>query len=1740
MLSSSSSAFDSLPTRPPTPPKDISRAVDDAISFLEDSNEVDRALQNPRSAPQSDWTPRQQSTPSSQEPLVGSRGTKKVGFTPCPTYLQAGNPAHSASPTLQTRESLPSRKDAKPLKSILKQSSNPPPLTPDDLESKISYFSPQVPGSFSKMLQSVIQQLAGQNVSNRLDAYLALNGALKAYEGVPEPDAMAAKMDLLMQFISRDVAWKNGNGSLDVNIVTQALKLVVTILFNQKLAAALDDDFRSFLVDRSITAIEQSDMPKAVVKTHLFLLAQQRFRSSVVTPGRAEKIIHALHTIEERCSGNSIVATRLVIYQRLLEQATGTMLSKMRDWLEPVIHCMLSSVKDVRIRAIEMCTQAGLQLGTQPHALKALLDVLQAEVEDGQSYCDFISLRLMQMISERELGPYVPQIWSAVILFFRNKRSPLEKWPNFKTWLLIIQKCLNSSNLTVRYQGHLAWNKLVFTIQPDASVGRVMFGMLKVPPTMGMDKKGADQQSKQIRQYALESYYNLLHYALRPGLSYDEIDSAWDAFVEPVLSGMIKANNKGRYIACKVLHGLFTVSSGLWNGDAALDTLPVKPEELPRLEPRWVRSRLTRVMKLLEPILTSAMWMPPEATAAPNATWHSLMQSLADAGSQEVRTSNELKEAMALLADLFRRLWIGCAEPTADADPFIFLDRFSTLLSTAVHCIGYGPFNEDILVRTKDQGIQPALTPSHRASKHHSPPRSLLVLTFGSYYETPGCITKLPGLSHTASKTLRLLTAGRPTPATRMELLHRSAQIWFTAHTSEAPVEISSTLWSCIADCASDLLQAGHSSESDQSSQTLGQELRNACSILSNGLKYTHDSVQSSVALDKLLFDMISLANSEAGNNGVILGVFEPLAKTAVEAGSSLPYEAKLYLGTAIVSKASWPAKRQDIDQARRALWGVGLAPHKSATFDAFDFTYKLTVDILIQSYNNVQDLTEGTGTGVAIFVRLLMSFLRSCPAHLMANVLQKTQDGLSVWILDETRKTSAGEGMRDLVCSSWNEIILLLHEMPEKNTTTLQALEPLLVAGFSSPHKGIVNQCIGFWNDTFGTNESLECPSRLAKVLRVRAAEAEISLPGLSIDDEIYDDSLQLPAFFESQTTSAPLSKPPIEAVAQVAASKPDNFWEPASSGQLQDPDSTSVSAIALSRRKEPARKARLRHDDSQLHFAPIESSPVHFEDSQMLTERQKEIKARQYENAQMFPELSSSPVVKQSTTLRKLEKRLDFSSENTGAEPIGTPTGPPDANAPMSDDKIPSSPTPSSAKDQGSAQIEMHESDSELAQDPPSSPPREYDEEFDAGGAVFETEPARIDSDLPSDTPLPNEQLRREQEQAAEGHQAEPDPDATEGTTFVPPSSTKQRQRRSLGKTTETEATSKNAPVDVDISRIEDSFVELQPPENAESPEASQHSQTNSKKRKRPSTKFSSTKKRKSQSPFKAVSSFFSNWVRRSQSQDNDENMEEEIVVASSQPSESPESKNKVHKTRSPIVEVPFRRDDQNMSKTSEAAPEEIEGVQESQLSKRGRRRARRSQASQRNSQANNEHSDATDARGLKRKATDQTDASNDEQASPSDAVENSQLQASATSRTRKQRQGQDAKLVQRAQQNAEEAGPSRSTRRKNRNASREAAAVASTPHTSTNAPVPEEEPIEHVAEAVPEETGDDRSTAGERPTATPASIMGKLRDILGDLSKSFLGGQEEREMDDVLFEIRQEVHEAARRGKQRNGTE
>lgn len=129
-----------------------------------------------------------------------------------------------------------------------------------------------------------------------------------------------------------------------------------------------------------------------------------------------------------------------------------------------------------------------------------------------------------------------------------------------------------------------------------------------------------------------------------------------------------------------------------------------------------------------------------------------------------------------------------------------------------------------------------------------------------------------------------------------------------------------------------------------------------------------------------------------------------------------------------------------------------------------------------------------------------------------------------------------------------------------------------------------------------------------------------------------------------------------------------------------------------------------RLRHDDSQIQFAAIDSSPLGSDalDTQLLTDRQREVTERQrLEAAAMFPGLGSSPRVRTRSSedaLPKLFLSADRRSlASLDVDDTASPTLPPvDA---LMNDFIPSSPSSRSSQKRSDSKV----NDIEL----PSSPP-------------------------------------------------------------------------------------------------------------------------------------------------------------------------------------------------------------------------------------------------------------------------------------------------------------------------------------------------------------------------------------------------------------------------------------------------
>ncbi|KAG7132512.1 hypothetical protein HYQ45_009165 [Verticillium longisporum] len=145
---------------------------------------------------------------------------------------------------------------------------------------------------------------------------------------------------------------------------------------------------------------------------------------------------------------------------------------------------------------------------------------------------------------------------------------------------------------------------------------------------------------------------------------------------------------------------------------------------------------------------------------------------------------------------------------------------------------------------------------------------------------------------------------------------------------------------------------------------------------------------------------------------------------------------------------------------------------------------------------------------------------------------------------------------------------------------------------------------------------------------------------------------------------------------------------------GDVQYPE--RLKAVLLSSHARSTPKSRLRHDDSQLHFTPVESSPLAgAQESQVLTERQQEVRERQKDAAAIFPGLRSSPLRHEAAAQQSSSKVTAAEGRKQRQRDV-TPEG-----RAEEEEYVISTPTPR----RGQA-LAMIVDDQDMT-DPPSSPP-------------------------------------------------------------------------------------------------------------------------------------------------------------------------------------------------------------------------------------------------------------------------------------------------------------------------------------------------------------------------------------------------------------------------------------------------
>ncbi|KAI4722639.1 hypothetical protein E4T48_01138 [Aureobasidium sp. EXF-10727] len=1316
----SAEPLEHLATRPPTPPKDVDHEIDRVISLLDVNfeTELDQKQQPCSRA----GTPVQPSPPSSQGEGSRHKSSRRVEFSPCvtahdPTPFYATS-AGAASPIPRR---VPSSKQPRPVRSILKATLDLQTPTPDAASPAADYFSISDPKTFPVMLDSVLKFLDAPSTALRLDGYSTLNGALKAYDDLPDVDAMRSKMPLLTKYISRDILESSRKSDpMTSSLTTQALKLTTALLMLPALADALDEQFQTLLVDRAIEVLEQDPVPKSIANHHMFLLATQRFPSRVVNATKVEQILSSLTTIHERVSGNSVIASRLVIFQRLMDQAATTMLSNMREWMPHVFHGVLSSIKDVRARAIETGMQAAKMYGTSYSSTKVIIDLFHTATAEGSNYGAYFTARLFDMSKPKEGGEStdleeaVPQIWSMVVLFFRSKKVKLSQWRLFcEEWFLLIQNCLNSKNITVKFRATCAWNRLVYVANPDREMLDKMEGWdhtLRVPFVHILHtNKGRDKKSKEVRHIALSGYCNLLHYALRPSQPWPDLDHFWDLYVKEVLMKLLLSGGRDASMACRVLKDLFDGKSTVWDEEVA-NKAPILPEALCRLDSKWIRSRTHKILDLLGPFLELSLAQSGDGRGIDGTPWREFLTAVASAGSHEVLRSQELKECLAQLMNLFGRLWAK-APKNMDQLETPWVSRFAALVQCTIDIIGPFPFSEEILTRSETKSFEAAPTPSNRSSKHHAKLQSPAVFLFDLFAQPPNAISTDIAYSDAVGELLHRICQGRTSRKERLELIRKCSQASLAT--------TSVLLWKTAVQETTSVLLDSSLNESIQEPARLGHQARHAISILASGLHHQHDEGGALSVTFELVSVLARILKQEAGEGGVVLGLMEPLAEALLQQRDEvIPKPVLIQITNKLLRVGTFPRNKQQMDEARRSLWNTHLPYSKQTSFEPFNHVYELVNSALVISYGG----TDETSQCLAQLVEAVRDFLSKCPLSLFASpALRRVQHGLSLIIKDEGRVLAGSKEASDVfskVLALWQSILEQLKNLPS-NKTLLKALDELFAAGLNSTHRDIINLTVSFWNTTFGQLDSLEYPSQVEQAMRRLQPLVELDLPTFPQNDDALapsplHDLIESQQDIDVQDTPSPSKQQPIRRSKRTSV--------------LNRAVSSSPQREATTRRQpasKPAPKSKLRHEDSQVEFTAVESSSPVAMESQLLTEHQREVKSRQrFETAPLYPEFSSSPGPRRRASKSGLPL-LDFSSQQAVTDTgYATPTLN-DDHGPM-DEYITSSPTPKASEKLHPPVVENTDVDDSAfeAEDAniPSSPPEMADETVYEGTTEIE----------------------------------------------------------------------------------------------------------------------------------------------------------------------------------------------------------------------------------------------------------------------------------------------------------------------------------------------------------------------------------------------------------------------------------
>jgi hypothetical protein len=956
---------------------------------------------------------------SAESPATGA-ARKKVNW--------ATNGETTSSPVVQP---LSASGERKPIKSILKPY-NGVYIQSFSLGTATKVSPPHAYPNLAAMLESIAEQLGGEDRDSKLDAYTTLSGTIKASDNIPELRALKEKMGTLLQFMRRDMSARNPTGSWDTQLIVNGLVLLASFLQKPAIAELFPSDFGAFVVDHAIKTFGDPTASKDVTKHLMFIVARQNFSPKVMNETRVIELIAALHNIDKLVKGKSIMTGRFDIYRNLLRNSRSHMFTN-TDWLYDLFVDMLSVTKEIRSSAIEFGLESALVLGTENKISRAVTELFQTEVtEEKKVWVEYYSDKLKDMVKRKlETSANVPQIWSVVILFLRCRPRQLEQWVSISQWLSVIQGCFNSSDQQTKLEANSAWNRLVFAIRPDEKTSPSLVSMLCIPLLEQLKRRNNSVNRSKSRNATLSSLCVLLYYSFKPNSTASQLDLYWKQYVVQIVGNVLTAADiieptesarQDLLDACRILTALFDCTTPRpWKETRAMELSStgaiMEATELPALDSKWLRKSASEVFVVLDPLLEKLYWDISEDSEPIAVLWKTYISSIASPAVKEVKVSNETMSSIASVFNFLYRIWhigtknVRSLPSSNDSGSTNFLGSFGKIILTTIEGLGSLPFTEKLLSIGSQDTFTVIATPSHGSRNPRGEVRCPLHHLFVLL------TTLCPGLEYDSrfSYLVRQILApffkARPSSKARMDLVKDLLQL-LPADSTE-PCRLMWQILAEFATQAADTRDGNGFGKNSNNEQPLGMDYRSALKILEVGVDLSPSTPLP--GWQKVFEALITSSTIDAGDGGRAIAVVEPLAraftaKIPVDQGYSSSGYAYCRL---LVAKATYPKDSQTLAAARRRLWGAANVGTKASAGDPYIQLYEYLRGCLESSYTF---FAKDQILQYADVISATTTLLMRCPDSVLLNLLVKLQKGISCWILDDQSSLTGGTALSQAV----------------------------------------------------------------------------------------------------------------------------------------------------------------------------------------------------------------------------------------------------------------------------------------------------------------------------------------------------------------------------------------------------------------------------------------------------------------------------------------------------------------------------------------------------------------------------------------------------------------------------------------------------------------------------------------------------------------------------------------------------